>query len=290
MVEAQALADAFARHRPVLLALAYRMLGDTARAEELVQDAWLRSSQEANRIQAPRPYLVKVVTRLCLNELASARVRREESRGDRLPEPVDLESWSLSERIDRISMAFVVALQRLSAAERAVLLLHDVFDYTHAEVADMLGKSEAACRQLLRRAKQHVADGRRTLDVPADRHRELLGQFLAAMRGGDLEALKRMLTDDVVLIADGGAEPEPFGRVANVPHPVRGVTKVAAFLARAVPQGSAGLAVETRTLNGEPAALVRRGGDPYAVVSIALSEAGIDAVFVQADPRRLGGL
>jgi len=138
----------FESHRPALLALAYRMLGEMARAEDVVQDAWVRWQGQVN-VDSPKAFLLTTVARLCMDELGSARARREESRSDRLPEPVDLDRTGIGrvEMLDEISMAFMVLLQRLTPAERAVLLLHDVFDMSHAEIAALLGKSDAACRR-----------------------------------------------------------------------------------------------------------------------------------------------
>src|SRR5580693_7325823 len=137
-------AETFETHRPALLAYAYRMLGDMGRAEDMVQEAWMRWQGRQVVVDAPKAFLVTTVTRLCLDELDSARARREESRSDRLPEPVDLIDRGVGriEALDRISMAFVVLLQRLTPAERAVFLLHEAFDLEHAEIADLLGKSE----------------------------------------------------------------------------------------------------------------------------------------------------
>src|ERR1700682_867291 len=153
-------AQTFEAHRPALLALAYRMLGDLARAEDTVQEAWVRWQNRQGDVDASKAFLLTTVTRLCLDELGSARARREESRSDRLPEPVDLDESGLGrvEMIDQISMAFLVLLQRLTPAERAVLLLHDVFDMRHAEIGALRGKSDAACRQLLKRARENVAN------------------------------------------------------------------------------------------------------------------------------------
>src|SRR5262249_21528832 len=147
----------FESHRALLVALGYRMLGDLGRAQDMVQGAWLRWQGRREEADSPRAYLVTVVTRLCLNELDSAQNRREESGGDRLPEPVNLDEGGLGrlESLDQVSMAFLVVLQRLTPAERAVLLLHDVFDFAHDEIATLVGRSEAACRKLLERARQN---------------------------------------------------------------------------------------------------------------------------------------
>src|SRR5688572_32261611 len=154
----------FESHRALLVAHAYRMLSDLGRAEDMVQEAWLRwDGRQQVEVDSPRAYLVTLVTRLCLNELDSATTRREESRSDRLPEPVDLEEGGMSqvEMLEQVSMAFLVVLQRLTPAERAVLLLRDVFDFGYDEIAALVGKSEAACRKLLERARQNVTTEKR---------------------------------------------------------------------------------------------------------------------------------
>src|SRR5438093_5323482 len=171
--------DVFESHRPLLVAHAYRMLGDLGRAEDMVQDAWLRWSGRHVHVESPRAYLVTLVTRLCINELDSARARREQSRSDRLPEPVDLDEGGIGrvDMSDRISMAFLVVLQRLTPAERAVLLLREVFDFDYADIAALVDKSEAACRKLLERARQHVTEEKRLFSASAEEHRRLLAAF-----------------------------------------------------------------------------------------------------------------
>src|SRR5215470_1662854 len=159
----------FEANRPALRSLAYRMLGDLAQAEDIVQEAWLRWQGRTVAVNAPRGFLVTTVTRLCLNELDSARHRREEVRGDRLPEPVDLQAEGLPkvEQLEQISMAFVVVLQRLTPMERAVFLLHDAFEFNHDEIAALMGKTPPACRKLLERARRGLREGRRMLEASA---------------------------------------------------------------------------------------------------------------------------
>jgi RNA polymerase sigma-70 factor, ECF subfamily len=186
---------AFESHRALLTAHAYRMLGDLARAEDIVQDAWLKWAGKHEAVISPRAYLVTLVTRLCLNELDSARSRREESRGDRLPEPAYLEEGGLArvEMLDRISMAFMVALQRLTPAERAVLLLRDVFEFDYSEIAALVERSEVACRKLLERARENVAKEKRLFAASPEVHRRLLTAFHQAAQAGDLDALVSVL-------------------------------------------------------------------------------------------------
>lgn len=281
--------DLFEEHRPAMLALAYRMLGDVGRAEDVVQDAWLQWQGRDVEVDKPKPYLIKTITRLCLNDLGSARSRREEARSDRLPEPLELEDAGMAkvESLDQISMAFVVLLQRLTPAERAVLLLHEIFDFEHGEIADLLEKSESACRQLLKRARQHVASERRALTVAAETHRRLLRAFLQAAASGDIDGVASLLADDVVLIADAGPGGGTYGRVRNLPGPVVGRAKVAAFVAAVSPQGAADLVTRECELNGQPALLVLRGGRPYTAILISVADDAIRAVFIHADAARL---
>lgn len=281
--------DAFEACRASLLGLAYRMLGELGRAEDAVQEAWLRWQGRRVEVDSPKAYLSTVVTRLCLNELESARARREESRGDRLPEPVDWNETRLGpmERLEQISIAFLVLLQRLTPAERAVLLLHDVFDFDHAEIAPMLEKSEPACRQLLKRAREDVAAERRHLAASHEQHRELLHAFVQAAVAGEVEKLAELLVEGAVLIADAGPGGGTFGRVRNLPGPIAGATKVAAFVAGVTPQGSTGLERRECELNGQPALLLLRDGRPYAAILLSVAGGRIHRVFIQADPLRL---
>ena len=279
----------FEAHRSSLLALAYRMLGDMGRAEDIVQEAWLRWQGHADEVETPKAFLLTVVTRLCLNELDSGRARLEESRSDRLPEPIDLKQEGLQtvEYIDRISMAFLVVLQKLTPSERAVLLLREVFEYEYGEIATLLHKSEAACRQLLRRARENVDSERRVLATSHQEHRRLLRAFLSAARAGDIQGLTKLLADDAVVMADGGVEGVQFGRVRNLPRPLSGVSRIAAFFASASKRTGA---FETREceLNGQPAALALREGRAVAALLLSVADGKIRHVFIQADPAHLG--
>ena len=283
--------EIFQTHRPALMSLAYRMLGDLARAEDIVQEAWLRwDGREASvSVDAPKAYLVTVVTRLCLNELDSARARKEEARSDRLPEPVDFNASDLDllEDSDQVSMAFLVVLQRLTPAERAVLLLHDVFDFSHADIARLVNRTDPACRQLLRRARENVAEERRTLTTARDEQVRLLRAFVGAVRGGDIAALTRMLVDDAIVIADGGADGIQFGQVRNLPRPLTGVARIAAFLTAASRRGAA-IETSEHDLNGQPALVVTQEGRPIAAILLSIAEGKIRRVFIHADPARLG--
>jgi RNA polymerase sigma-70 factor, ECF subfamily len=282
-------AEAFESCRQDLLALAYRMLGEMGRAEDAVQEAWVRWQKHTAEVDSPRAYLIKVVTRLCLNELDSARARREESRPDRLPEPITLDESGVGrvEILDQISMAFLVVLHRLTPAERAVLLLHDVFDFSHAEIAELLGKTDAACRQLLSRARQNVAAERRTLAPSSEEHRRLLRAFLKAANAGDVEDLKALLADDAVMIADGGPEGVRIKGVRNLPRPLAGKEKIAAFVAAFAHRPSPPLLTRECELNGQPAIVASHEGRPLVAILLAVAGGRIRRVFLQADPARL---
>jgi RNA polymerase sigma-70 factor (ECF subfamily) len=279
----------FESHRPALVALAYRMLGDLGRAEDVVQEAWLRWDGHSAGVANPRAFLVTVVTRLCLNELDSARARREESRSDRLPEPVDLTRGGLAdlEAVDRISMAFLVALQRLTPAERAVLLLREVFDFEYGEISELVNRSEAACRQLLKRAKDNVSAEKRVLESSPEEHRRLLRAFVGAIRAGDVAAVTRLLADDAVVMADGGPQGARFGRVRNLPRPVVGAARIAPFLVSAWRGGGAVEARECQ-LNGQLALVAFRDGRAAGALLVSVADGKIRRVFLHADPARLG--
>jgi RNA polymerase sigma-70 factor (ECF subfamily) len=282
-------AETFETHRPALLALAYRMLGDMARAEDAVQEAWVRWQSRRTEVAGPKAFLLTTVTRLCLDELGSARARREESRSDRLPEPVDLDESGIGrvEMIDHISMAFLVLLQRLTPAERAVLLLHDVFDMSHGEVAALLGKSDAACRQLLSRARKNVAAEKRVFQTSREEHRRLLMAFVRAVTGGEHELLLKLLAEDAVLIADAGPGGARYGRIRNVGRPVVGRTKIAALMQASARQKVPPAEIQERVLNGEPAAVAFRNGRAVAAFLISVADGEIRHVFMQTDPERL---
>jgi RNA polymerase sigma-70 factor, ECF subfamily len=278
---------AFESHRPAMIALAYRMLGDVGRAQDIVQDAWLRWHHREVEVDSPKAFLVTIVTRLCLNELDSARARREESRSDRLPEPVDLEEGGMArlEELEQLSMAILVALERLTPAERAVLLLHDVFDFPHEEIAALVSRRPAACRKLLERARQKVSAGRRLITASREEHQRLLDAFVQAATAGDVAALADLLAADAVLITDGGPEGREFRGVRNLRRPLEGAGRIAAFVAAT--SRAAGLDVERRELNGQPALVLYREGRPFAAILLAVADGRVQRVFFHADLRRL---
>jgi RNA polymerase sigma-70 factor (ECF subfamily) len=284
---------AFESHRAALVAHAYRMLGDLGRAEDMVQEAWLRwSGRRADEVvESPRAYLVTLVTRLCLNELDSARSRREESRADRLPEPVELQDGGIGqvEVMDQISMAFLVLLQRLTPAERAVLLLRDVFDFDYKEIAALVGKNEPACRKLLERAREHVASEKRLFSASPEVHRRLLMAFTKAARAGDVDTLVTLLAEDAVMITDGGAEGRQVDGRRSLPVPLNGGARIAAFVA-ASSRRRDHFDIAIHELNGQPALVFYEGGAPFGALLLAVGDDRIHRVFFHGDLTRLGHL
>jgi RNA polymerase sigma-70 factor, ECF subfamily len=279
--------EVFESHRALLVAHAYRMLGDLGRAEDMVQETWLRWSGRHVEVESPRAYLVTVVTRLCFNELDSAKTRREESRGDRLPEPVDLDEGGIGrvETLDQISMAFLVVLQRLTPAERAVLLLREVFDFDYSEIATLVGKTEPACRKLLERARQHVTEEKRLFSASPDAHRRLLAAFTEAASAGNIDALVAMLAEDAVMVTDGGADGRRVAGIRNLQAPLTGAARIAAFIVATA--RSVDLEIEVHELNGQPALVFYHENAPFAALLLAIADDRIHRVFFHADLGRL---
>lgn len=285
-------------HARRLRALAYRMLGSRADAEDIVQEAWLRWAEvDEATVDNPAAYLSRLVTNLCLDRLRSAAGQREQYVGVWLPEPLrddePLFGWSpgpeqQAEFAQDVSVAFLLALQRLSPLERAAFLLHDVFDLDHDEVARHLGRNAAACRQLVSRARQRVRADHVRREVAAEERQRLFQAFAGAVRSHDVQALAELLAHDAVLLADGG------GKVSAVPRPLQGRQRVAtAFIGFARLPASRGWRLEAALLNGLPGCLVldeHDGGRLVQTIALAPSaqEAGrIGAIYVQRNPDKL---
>jgi RNA polymerase sigma-70 factor, ECF subfamily len=208
--------------RPYLFAIAYRMLGSVADAEDVVQDAFLRYHEAHAEAESPKAYLATVTTRLAIDRLRSARARREVYPGEWLPEPlVDDDAVRHAETADSLSLAFLHLLEKLSPVERAVFLLREVFDYPYDEVARVVGRSPENCRQILVRAHRHVDEGRRRFDVSREERDEVARRFLAAWEDGDTDALVDLLAPDATVYGDGG------GKAPAVPVPLVGAERVA---------------------------------------------------------------
>jgi RNA polymerase sigma-70 factor (ECF subfamily) len=252
-------AETFAELRPLLFSIAYRMLGSVGDAEDVVQDAFLRhrdASAAGTPVESPKAYLSAVVTRLSIDHLRSARVRRETYPGEWLPEPIladrDDDPAAAAERADTLSMAFLLVLERLSPVERAVFLLHDVFGYGYDEIAPIVGKSEANCRQLALRARRHVDAEKPRFEASRRQRDELAERFFAAVVDGDVEGLVRLLAADVVVYGDGG------GKAPQWTQPIVGADRVARLLAGLGRQlREHAISLERAQLNGQPGAIFR---------------------------------
>ena len=273
-------AATFEEWRSLLFGIAYRMLGSAADAEDVVQDAcvrWLRRRGEP--IESMRSYLVTIVTRLCLDQLDSARARRVTYTGPWLPEPVVADGAGAAERADSLSLAFLVLLEELTPLERAAYLLHDVFGYSFEEVARSLGRSPAACRQLGARARRHIEERRQRFDADLRHGRELTDRFLVACGTGDLSSLLDMLSDDVVVWTDGG------GKVRAAMLPVVGPYRSSRFLlnvakrVHGVPQAA--------VLNGQPSSVFVDRGTVVAALVLDIMEGKIVGVRVVSNPDKL---
>lgn len=281
--------DTLTACRGRLQGLAYRMLGSHADAEDIVQEAYLRvRDREPDAIRNLEAFLFTTVTRLCLDQLKSARVRREVYVGPWLPEPV-IDSDALSpeqatELADDLSFALLLTLEKLSAAERAAFLLHDVFDNSFAQVAETLGKSEAACRQLAARARKAVRSARPARSAPPEAHKTLLSQFAQAVATGDLSRLQAMLAADVIAYSDGGGV-----RTAAL-NPVIGADRVARFFVGLFQKhkargGSSDLRVSR--VNGAPGFIVYVDGELDHTLTIEVEGGRIGAIYVVRNPEKL---
>ncbi|MHA6617549.1 RNA polymerase sigma-70 factor [Pseudonocardia sp. DLS-67] len=244
--------------RPLLFSIAYRMLGTVSDAEDIVQETFLRHQRalaDGTRIESTRAYLSAVTTRLAIDHLRSARVRRESYVGQWLPEPLltdDTEDPAgHAEQADSLSMAFLLVLERLNPVERAVFLLRDVFGYGYDEVAGIVGKSEANSRQLATRARRHLEESRRRFDASRQEQQELAERFFAAVTDGDMDELVDTLAADVVVYGDGG------GKAPQWMVPIAGVDKVSRLFAGVGRQmREAGVTMRPREINGQPGALL----------------------------------
>ncbi|MFF3441156.1 RNA polymerase sigma-70 factor [Streptosporangium sp. NPDC002721] len=279
--------EEFEAERPKMFGLAYRMLGSAGEAEDVVQDAYLRwSGAERASIVTPGAWLAKVVTNLCLNRLSAARATRERYVGFWLPEPAPtgaLGPLESAEQRDAVSMAFMLLLERLTPAERAVFVLREAFSYGYREIADVLDLSEANCRQLYGRARRRVGEAPR-FDAPGEQRRRIVEGFLTAATSGDLAGLERLLAEDVVSWADGG------GRVKAALRPVTGRERVVRYLAGVAVKFGEGVEFGRADLNGQEAIIAWREGELVAVFVFEVSGGLIAGVRTVLNPEKLSHL
>jgi RNA polymerase sigma-70 factor (ECF subfamily) len=279
--------DAFVTHRSLLFTVAYEMLGSAADAEDVVQETWLRwdglGAEARAEVRDPRAYLVRATTRQALNRLRSLARRREEYVGEWLPEPL-LTSPDVAEDVElaeSVSIAMLTVLETLTPTERAVFVLREVFDMPYDEIAGAVDKSAAAVRQIAHRARSHVAARRPRVEVDRSEQRAVMERFVAALQGGDVQALMDVLAPDVVLVADGG------GIASAVRVPIAGAKKIVAFL-RNFPRFSEGTTIVPVWVNGAPA-LRMDGPDPVgtSAISVVVEDGRITRLYAMRNPHKL---
>ncbi|MFH8410661.1 RNA polymerase sigma-70 factor [Streptomyces sp. NPDC018019] len=291
-MQTDSVTDAFQEHRPVLMGVAYRMLGRVADAEDVVQEAWLRwSSADREQVREPRAYLVRVTTRLAIDRLRQAQARREAYVGPWLPEPLATDfADAAPDSADRavltesVTLAVLVVLESLSPLERAVFVLREAFGYPYAEIATILERGEAAVRQLAGRARRHVEERRPRFEVDPAQQRDLTERFLAAAAGEDLDGLLNLLADDVRLVGDSGGKAKAPLRVIET------ADKVGRFVVGASRGGIPSAEFVFMELNGGVALVVLSAGRPDSVFQLDVVDGRIQTVYIIRNPDKLASL
>jgi RNA polymerase sigma-70 factor, ECF subfamily len=287
-------AEAYADLRPLLFSIAYRMLGSVSEAEDIVQEAFVRYQRalaDGAAVESPKAYLSAVVTRLAIDHLKSARVRRETYVGEWLPEPLVTDEGAgdpaeLAEQADSLSMSFLVLLERLTPVERAIFLLHDVFDYSFDEVGGIVQRTPATCRQHAVRARRFIAENRPRFDASEAEHDKLLNRFFAAAQQGDVDGLIEVLAKDAIVYGDGG------GKVPQWYAPIVGADNVARlFGVMGLQMTRLGATFEPHEINGQPGAIFRgpKGG-VMSVMSFEIVGGRVATIRSVVNPDKLGHL
>jgi RNA polymerase sigma-70 factor (TIGR02957 family) len=278
--------DPFTAHRSLLFTVAYEMLGSAADADDVVQETWLRWAEvDQAVVRDPRAYLVRIVTRQALNRLRTVSRRREDYVGEWLPEPL-LTSPDVADDVElaeSVSIAMLTVLETLGPTERAVLVLHEVFDVPYDEIAEAVGKSSAAVRQIAHRAREHVAARRPRMVVSRTEQQEVVARFLAAVTAGDVQGLMDVLAPDVVVVADSG------GLAPAARRPVVGRERVANALSRFA-EFAPGVEITTLLVNGAVAARVDPGGEFDTAITFVVEDGRITRVYAMRNPHKLGRL
>lgn len=288
------LATAFEQHRSLLFGIAYRMLGAVSDAEDIVQETYVRHAkalEDGVRIESPRAYLAAITTRLALDHLKSARVRREEYVGLWLPEPLPTDAGfadppDIDASSESLTTAFLVVLEKLKPSERAVFLLHDVFGFPHEQIAEIVGKSAANTRKIASRARDAIHSERKVGRATLRASEQIATRFFAAMRAGDIGALSAILSDDVIVFGDGG------GNAPQWTKPISGVANVSRLLAGLGRQiGAAGGMIEVREINRGPGAIARApDGSVVSTFSLEVIDDRVVAFRSVINPEKLGHL
>jgi len=281
----QAKLETFQRHRGLLASIAYRMLGSVADAEDMLQDTFIRWQASSDAVESPRAFLITILSRLCINHLQSARVQREEYFGQWLPEPLPTPLGGPFEDIqvdDSLSIAFLAVLERLNPVERAVFLLREIFEYGYGEIGTILGETEVNCRQILRRAKQRIEEGRLRFAASQQDRLTLLQRFRNASSQGDMEGLIALLSHDAALYADGG------GKARAVPNPIFGSGNIARFIKNAPKKLlPANLVQRLAEINGQPGIISYADGDPFSVFTLDVRDGQIQNIYIISNPEKL---
>lgn len=284
---AAATIENFESYRSLLFSIAYRMLGSASEADDIVQEAYLRyRTAPAGEIRSLKAYLSTVVTHLCLDYLKSARTQREQYIGPWLPEPVlttdsSIRLFETAEQHESIALAFLVLLETLNPVERAVFLLHEVFDYTYQEIAEMLGKSPANCRQLCHRAKESIAGRRQRFTPSRETQLQLMGRFLAACQEGDVQGFMDILAHDVINWSDGG------GKAVAARRPISGAAAVAHFWLALSRKAPSDFSLTLEEINGSPAFLLWIGDSLLSVVTFEVIDDRIQGIRNVMNPDKL---
>lgn len=282
--------EAFNENRPLLFAVAYRMLGSAADSEDMLQETFIRWQHTSTKeVESPKALLVTILTRLCINHLQSARMQREQYFGQWLPEPLvtaPRHNPLLSFEIDEsLSLAFLLLLERLTPVERAVLVLREVFDFEYSEIAAILDQSAPSCRQVLRRARLHIKGARARFTASREGLEELLRKFSEASLQGDLEGLVALLSKDAVFYSDGG------GKAPALPKPIRGAENIARGILRGlqtlVPKNLVRHFVE---INGQPGIVTFLDRIPFSVFTLDVADGRVSQIYVITNPDKLKGL
>jgi RNA polymerase sigma-70 factor, ECF subfamily len=280
-------AEEFEELRPLLFSIAYRILGSVSEAEDAVQETWLRYQASPAQPASAKAFLSAAVTRVSIDVLRSARIRREEYTGAWFPEPLLTDPYSDPERAaelaDSVSMAALLLLERLTPLERAVFVLREVFGFGFGEIAQSVGRSEAACRQLAVRARRHVDEGRPRFEADRREREELAARFFEAVTEGDVDRLQQLLAADVQVIGDSGGKAPQFSR------PIIGARKVARVLAAAVgPLLRIGIVIEPQQVNGQPGAIFRdRDGQVLSTLALDILDGQIQTIRSVSNPDKL---
>jgi RNA polymerase sigma-70 factor (ECF subfamily) len=285
--------EVFQAYKRLLFSIAYNMLGSVMDAEDCMQEAFLRWCQASDRgeteaVRSPQAYLCTIVTRLCIDQLRSARMQRERYVGVWLPEPLITTDESsvtgMAELSEALSVAFLHLLEQLSPVERAVFLLRQVFDYEYMEIAAIVQKSEENCRQIMRRARQHLSMHRSLYPVSREQQDTILHQFILACVSGDMDGLLGLLADDIVSYSDSG------GKALAARNPIYGADKVARYLLGLLKKAPENYRFRLALVNGQPGILNYMGDIPYAIVTLDIHDGHIREIDVIVNPDKLRGV